>query len=142
MKFLSTFLAILGVLHHQTPVGAVEWHTMYSNMPDGAQVIAFSGNMTIPPHISPSMTYLWPGLQSNDGVFQTVLDGRSDGWWVGSGWYGGGPSYPWGGGFDVSVGESINFNYTSNSTGWTINLTGPNGGNATNLFEGLRKLSK
>ena len=141
MKLSSIFLAVFGVFCHHILVEAVEYHLMYTRMPSGAQVTAFSGNMTIPPHISPSVSYLWPGLQSNNGVFQTVLDGRTGGWWVGTGWYGN-PSAPWGGSFNINVGESLHFNYTRNSTGWTTSLIGPNGNSVTGFFKGLRRLSK
>lgn len=27
--------------------------------------------------------YVWPGIQSDNGVLQAVLDGRSGSWWIG-----------------------------------------------------------
>lgn len=44
--------------------------------------------MIVPAIHEAATNYLWPGLQSTDnsGVYQNVLDGRSGGWWFGSGW--------------------------------------------------------
>ncbi|TIA37279.1 hypothetical protein D6C79_08110 [Aureobasidium pullulans] len=44
--------------------------------------------MIVPAIYEAATNYLWPGLQSTDnsGVYQNVLDGRSGGWWFGSGW--------------------------------------------------------
>lgn len=44
--------------------------------------------MTVPKLQKAGTYYLWPGLQdtANTGVYQSVLDGRSGTWWIGSGW--------------------------------------------------------
>ncbi len=63
-----------------------------------------SGDMLVPDLPTPGGTpYVWPGLQSNNGVLQAVLDGRSGTWWIGDGFYGT-PSLSWGNGFNVYPG--------------------------------------
>lgn len=72
-----------------------------------------SGDMIVP-SLPPSggTPYVWPGLQSNNGVLQAVLDGRSGTWWIGDGFYGT-PSLAWGNGFNVSPGETVHFTFSS-----------------------------
>ena len=67
---------------------AQDWHFVAFTTPDGQEFISQSGNMIVPAIHEAATNYLWPGLQSTDnsGVYQNVLDGRSGGWWFGSGW--------------------------------------------------------
>ncbi|MCJ1473405.1 hypothetical protein MMC13_002056 [Lambiella insularis] len=107
--------------------------------------------MSIPSIQKAGGYYIWPGLQSVDGsgVLQTVLDGRTGSWWIGSGWVGS-PTLPWGGGFSTKRGDTVNFKYTKQSANWmttiqkagvassttnTFNLTGKSFNNALVCIE-------
>ncbi len=71
-----------------------------------------SGDMLVPDLPTPGGTpYVWPGLQSNNGVLQAVLDGRSGTWWIGDGFYGT-PSLSWGNGFNVYPGDTVHFEFS------------------------------
>lgn len=73
---------------------------------------AMSGDMLVPDLPTPGGTpYVWPGLQSNNGVLQAVLDGRSGTWWIGDGFYGT-PSLSWGNGFNVYPGDTVHFEFS------------------------------
>ncbi|THW78307.1 hypothetical protein D6D18_09671 [Aureobasidium pullulans] len=96
---------------------AQDWHFVAFTTPDGQEFISQSGNMIVPAIHEAATNYLWPGLQSTDnsGVYQNVLDGRSGGWWFGSGWCCSNPSLPWGGGFGAAEGDVLFFNNTRNT---------------------------
>ncbi|KAG6855752.1 hypothetical protein H0H87_011313 [Tephrocybe sp. NHM501043] len=75
-----------------------------------------SGDMVVPKLPQAGGTpYVWPGLQSGNGVLQAVLDGRSGVWWIGDGFYGT-PSLLWGNGFNVNPGDTVHFSFTSVGT--------------------------
>ncbi|KAF9457732.1 hypothetical protein BDZ94DRAFT_191699 [Collybia nuda] len=82
-----------------------------------------SGDMVVPRLPQAGGTpYVWPGLQSGNGVLQAVLDGRSGVWWIGDGFYGN-PSLPWGNGFNVNPGDTVHFSFTSSGSVWTCTLS-------------------
>ncbi|THW13951.1 hypothetical protein D6D24_05752 [Aureobasidium pullulans] len=118
---------------------AQDWHFVAFTTPDGQEFISQSGNMIVPAIHEAATNYLWPGLQSTDnsGVYQNVLDGRSGGWWFGSGWCCSNPSLPWGGGFGAAEGDVLFFNNTRNtdSSEW-VSVIEKNCGeaSATNSF--------
>lgn len=73
--------------------------------------MSLSGDMVVPNVPAAGGTpYVWPGVQSSNGVLQAVLDGRSGTWWIGDGFYGS-PSLPWGSGFNVSPGDTVHFTF-------------------------------
>ncbi|KAI3602623.1 hypothetical protein WG66_009348 [Moniliophthora roreri] len=130
LKFLagtaSLFLLVLGVT-------AADWYTVEWDAP---QFTALSGDMVIPKLPNPGGTpYVWPALQSNNGVLQAVCDGRSGVWWIGDGFYGT-PSLPWGNGFNVNPGDTVHFSFTSASSGttWTATLSS-NGKSASTTLD-------
>jgi len=103
-------------------VRAADWYTVEW---DATEFTAMSGDMTVPSLPTPGGTpYVWPGVQSDNGVLQAVLDGRSGSWWIGDGFYGT-PSLPWGNGFSVSPGNVVHFSFSLSSTGtiWTCTLS-------------------
>ena len=97
---------------------AQDWHFLTYNPPANQKFISYSGHLVAPPINKPATYYLWPGLQATDnsGVFQPVLDGRSGGWYFGSGWCCSNPSLPWGGGFVALPGDSLGWNYMLSDT--------------------------
>lgn len=107
---------------------AVNWYTVEW---DASTFTSMSGDMVVPKLPNPGGTpYVWPGVQSNNGVLQAVLDGRSGTWWIGDGFYGT-PSLPWGNGFNVNPGDTVHFTFNlSSSTLWTCTLSS-NGKSAT-----------
>uniref|UniRef100_A0A0W0G0I5 Uncharacterized protein n=1 Tax=Moniliophthora roreri TaxID=221103 RepID=A0A0W0G0I5_MONRR len=148
LKFLagtaSLFLLVLGVT-------AADWYTVEWDAP---QFTALSGDMVIPKLPNPGgehsfrinhnlylnslckgTPYVWPALQSNNGVLQAVCDGRSGVWWIGDGFYGT-PSLPWGNGFNVNPGDTVHFSFTSASSGttWTATLSS-NGKSASTTLD-------
>ncbi|KAI4765400.1 hypothetical protein E4T52_01786 [Aureobasidium sp. EXF-3400] len=118
---------------------AQDWHFVAFTTPDGQEFISQSGNMIVPAIHEAATNYLWPGLQTTDnsGVYQNVLDGRSGGWWFGSGWCCSNPSLSWGGGFSAIEGDVLFFNNTRdlNRTEW-VSVIDKNCGEAvaTNSF--------
>ncbi|KAK7462955.1 hypothetical protein VKT23_007536 [Stygiomarasmius scandens] len=106
-----------------------------------------SGDMIVPNLPQPGGTpYVWPGVQSGNGVLQAVLDGRSGTWWIGDGFFGT-PSLPWGNGFNVNPGEyllrwfrvfslylasgdTVHFTFSLSGSTWTCTLSS-NGKSAT-----------
>ncbi|KAJ7598788.1 hypothetical protein C8J56DRAFT_173957 [Mycena floridula] len=110
------------------PVFAADWYTVEWDAP---QFLSMSGDMVVPKLPQAGGTpYVWPGVQSSNGVLQAVLDGRSGTWWIGDGFFGT-PSLPWGNGFNVAPGDTVHFTFNvSSSTLWTYTLTS-NGKSAT-----------
>ncbi|TFK38143.1 hypothetical protein BDQ12DRAFT_606567 [Crucibulum laeve] len=101
-------------------VCAADWYTVEW---DATQFTAMSGDLVVPKLPQAGGTpYVWPGLQSGNGVLQAVLDGRSGTWWIGDGFYGT-PSLPWGNGFNVYPGDTVHFSFTSSGTTWTCTLS-------------------
>ncbi|KAJ8082878.1 hypothetical protein PM082_008735 [Marasmius tenuissimus] len=101
-------------------VKAADWYTVEWDAP---QFTAMSGDFVVPKLPNTGGTpYVWPGLQSNNGVLQAVCDGRSGVWWIGDGFYGT-PSLPWGNGFNVNPGDTVHFSFTSSGTNWTATLS-------------------
>lgn len=93
--------------------------------------------MSIPKLPKAATYYLWPGLQptDNSGVYQNVLDGRSGTWWIGSGWCCANPSLPWGDGFNVNQGETVEFANVKGSSTWKSTLKrSSNGQSVSNDF--------
>jgi len=124
-------LSFLGI--SSLAVAQQTWYDLQWNAPSFTSI---SGQLVVPKNPGSSgaigTPYVWPGLQNGNGVFQAVCDGRSGSWWIGTGWYGN-PSLPWGSGFNVSPGSTVNFNLYKNSQGtWTGTLSGP--GSATTTF--------
>lgn len=68
---------------------AITWYSLVFDAPEGGEFISFSGSMTVPPLPHPGGYFLWPGLQTGDSssVYQEVLDGRSEKWWISPGVY-------------------------------------------------------
>lgn len=97
---------------------AVEWHVLEYFVAGDQQITSYSGQMVVPPIPKAATYYLWPGLQPDDdsGVFQPVLDGRSGGWWIGTGWCCSNPSLAWGSGFAVTKGDTVQFSMRRNAT--------------------------
>ncbi|CAE6455584.1 unnamed protein product [Rhizoctonia solani] len=125
------FIAALSLL--PSIVYAATWHTVEWDAP---KFTALSGDFVIP-KLPPSggTPYVWPALQSSNGVLQAVCDGRKGAWWIGDGFYGT-PSLPWGAGFSVKPGDVVHFTFTSSGTNgenWTATLSGP--GSATSTFK-------
>ncbi|KAK6064666.1 hypothetical protein SCUP515_11637 [Seiridium cupressi] len=130
---LFAFLAFTG------QASAATWYFLRYYTPSGANFTSFSGELVIPALPQEGTYYLWPGLQDLDGtgVYQSVLDGRSGTWWIGSGWCCSNPSLPWGSGFNTYAGETVTFSNTLNSdnSAWTSTLTRSTGGDtATDSF--------
>ncbi|KIK68558.1 hypothetical protein GYMLUDRAFT_154392 [Collybiopsis luxurians FD-317 M1] len=101
-------------------VTAQNWYTVEWDAPE---FVSMSGTMIVPDLPTPGGTpYVWPGVQSGNGVLQAVLDGRSGTWWIGDGFYGT-PSLPWGNGFNVNPGAEVAFTFTSSGTTWTCTLS-------------------
>ncbi|KAK0212201.1 hypothetical protein DFS33DRAFT_9812 [Desarmillaria ectypa] len=99
---------------------AADWYTVEW---DATTFTAMSGDMLVPDLPTPGGTpYVWPGLQSNNGVLQAVLDGRSGTWWIGDGFYGT-PSLSWGNGFNVYPGDTVHFEFSVSGTKWTCTLS-------------------
>lgn len=137
MKLATILIAALGVY-------CQDWHTIKVSVPSGAQITEFSGKMKVPPLIAAGTYYLWPGIQPNPayGVLQSVLDGRSGTWWLGSGWVGSVHSYPWGNAFNVYAGQVIDFRYRRHESGWSITVNDTaTGGLVTSSFPGLGKFT-
>ncbi|KAK7026877.1 hypothetical protein VNI00_015419 [Paramarasmius palmivorus] len=108
LKFLASTLSTLFLL--ALGVTAADWYTVEWDAP---QFTALSGDMVIPKLPNSGGTpYVWPALQSDNGVLQAVCDGRSGVWWIGDGFYGT-PSLPWGNGFNVNPGDTVHFSFTS-----------------------------
>jgi len=122
LAFVALSLSLLFLSVH-----AANWYTVEWN---GVTFTAMSGDMVVPKLPQAGGTpYVWPGLQSGNGVLQAVLDGRSGVWWIGDGFYGT-PSLPWGNGFNVNPGDTVHFSFTSSGTVWTCTLSS-NGKSAT-----------
>ncbi|PFH49913.1 hypothetical protein AMATHDRAFT_194124 [Amanita thiersii Skay4041] len=116
MLILATWLLSLLAVS----VRAANWYTVEWDAPT---FTAMSGDMIVPKLPQPGGTpYVWPGLQSSNGVLQAVLDGRSGVWWIGDGFYGT-PSLPWGNGFNVNPGDTVHFSFTSSESVWTCTLS-------------------
>ncbi|KAF2183014.1 hypothetical protein K469DRAFT_635432 [Zopfia rhizophila CBS 207.26] len=114
-----------------SPASAATWYFLRYVTPSNQAFLSFSGTMVIPNLPRAGVYYLWPGLQptDNSGVYQNVLDGRSGTWWIGSGWCCSNPSLPWGGGFNVNGGDTVQFSNTRGSSSWTSTLKKGSGGN-------------
>ncbi|KAJ3753798.1 hypothetical protein EV360DRAFT_96869 [Lentinula raphanica] len=104
-------------------VFAQDWYTVEW---DATEFVSMSGDMIVPELPTPGGTpYVWPGVQSGNGVLQAVLDGSSGVWWIGTST----PSLPWGNGFNVNPGDTVHFTFTSASflfpsgTTWTCTLS-------------------
>ncbi|EUC60675.1 hypothetical protein RSOL_359560 [Rhizoctonia solani AG-3 Rhs1AP] len=127
MRFLAALSLLPSIAH------AATWHTVEWDAP---KFTALSGDFVIPKLPSPGGTpYVWPALQSSNGVLQAVCDGRNGAWWIGDGFYGT-PSLPWGAGFSVKPGDVVHFTFTSSGTNgetWSATLSGP--GTATSTFQ-------
>ncbi len=125
MKFPTILLTT--ILLFQEAFVSATFYTGDLTVPQG-KIIGFSGSMVAPTLPGAGTYYLWPGLQDvpADGVLQSVLDGRSGSWYIGSGWVGSGTSYPWSDGFSVSNGERIYWNYTLEGSTWTLAIAGEN----------------
>ncbi|KAG8779032.1 hypothetical protein FRC12_024681 [Ceratobasidium sp. 428] len=79
-------LSLLPLLSLPLLARAATWHTVEWDAP---KFTAMSGDFVIPKLPSPGGTpYVWPALQSGNGVLQAVCDGRSGTWWIGDGFYG------------------------------------------------------
>ncbi|KAF9269637.1 hypothetical protein L218DRAFT_953260 [Marasmius fiardii PR-910] len=114
------FVALIVFAIFSLGVQAADWYTVEW---DATQFTALSGDMVIPKLPNPGGTpYVWPALQSNNGVLQAVCDGRSGVWWIGDGFYGT-PSLPWGNGFNVNPGDTVHFSFTSSGSDWTATLS-------------------
>ncbi|THV01891.1 hypothetical protein K435DRAFT_750017 [Dendrothele bispora CBS 962.96] len=101
-------------------VSAQNWYTVEWDAPT---FTAMSGDMIVPKLPQPGGTpYVWPGVQSGNGVLQAVLDGRSGTWWIGDGFFGT-PSLPWGNGFNVNPGDTVHFTFSLSGTTWTCTLS-------------------
>ncbi|KAF8687079.1 hypothetical protein RHS03_10000, partial [Rhizoctonia solani] len=127
MRFLAALSLLPSIAY------AATWHTVEWDAP---KFTALSGDFVIPKLPSAGGTpYVWPALQSSNGVLQAVCDGRKGAWWIGDGFYGT-PSLPWGAGFSVKPGDVVHFTFTSsgsNGETWTATLSGP--GSATSTFQ-------
>ncbi|KAG8728272.1 hypothetical protein FRC12_021881 [Ceratobasidium sp. 428] len=67
-------LSLLPLLSLPLLVRAATWHTVEWDAP---KFTAMSGDFVIPKLPSPGGTpYVWPALQSGNGVLQAVCDGR------------------------------------------------------------------
>lgn len=116
---------------------ATTWYFLEYLTPSGAEFTGLSGTMKIPTLPSAGTYYLWPGLQptDNSGVYQNVLDGRSGTWWIGSGWCCSNPSLPWGSGFNVNGGDTVEFSNIKGDSAWTSTLVkGSTGETVSNDF--------
>lgn len=84
--------------------------TFFTTELSGGYFTFIQGHMVVPPLPHAGTYYLWPGLQTDqyEGVYQSVLDGRSGSWHFASGWCCSNPSLPWGSGFATEPGE-VNF---------------------------------
>ncbi|KAF9078802.1 hypothetical protein BDP27DRAFT_1310194 [Rhodocollybia butyracea] len=101
-------------------VTAQDWYTVEWDAPE---FVSMSGDMIVPELPTPGGTpYVWPGVQSGNGVLQAVLDGSSGLWWIGDGFFGT-PSLPWGNGFNVNPGATVHFSFSSSGTTWTCTLS-------------------
>ncbi|KII91339.1 hypothetical protein PLICRDRAFT_504423 [Plicaturopsis crispa FD-325 SS-3] len=99
---------------------AQDWYTVEW---DASEFTAMSGDMVVPGLPDAGGTpYVWPGVQSGNGVLQAVLDGRSGTWWIGDGFYGT-PSLPWGNGFNVNPGDTVHFDFSVSGSTWTCTLS-------------------
>ncbi|KAG8753920.1 hypothetical protein FRC14_005623 [Serendipita sp. 396] len=125
MLFTSLLVLFFSQLFHFAH--AANWYTVEWDAP---KFTALSGDLVVPKLPQAGGTpYVWPGLQSGNGVLQAVLDGRKGAWWIGDGFYGT-PSLPWGQGFSVSPGQTVHFTFQlGNNNVWTCTLSGP--GSAT-----------
>ncbi|KAL1713087.1 hypothetical protein EV715DRAFT_258825 [Schizophyllum commune] len=111
-------LSVLTTVSLAALVGAADWYTVEWDAPE---FTALSGDMVVPGIPSGGTPYVWPALQSDNGVLQAVCDGRSGTWWIGDGFYGT-PSLPWGNGFNVNPGDTVHFTFTGNGDTWTTTL--------------------
>ncbi|KAJ3867435.1 hypothetical protein EV359DRAFT_78593 [Lentinula novae-zelandiae] len=101
-------------------VAGQDWYTVEW---DATEFVSMSGDMIVPDLPTPGGTpYVWPGVQSGNGVLQAVLDGSSGVWWIGDGFYGT-PSLAWGNGFNVNPGDTVHFTFSSSGTTWTCTLS-------------------
>ncbi|KAG8797117.1 hypothetical protein FRC16_009216 [Serendipita sp. 398] len=92
MLFTSLLVLFFSQLFHFAH--AANWYTVEWDAP---KFTALSGDLVVPKLPQAGGTpYVWPGLQSGNGVLQAVLDGRKGAWWIGDGFYGT-PSLPWAG---------------------------------------------
>ena len=104
---------------------AQDWHFARYTVSNGSELIGLSGKMEVPKLPKPGVYYLWPGLQPSDssGVYQSVLDGRSGQWAMGSGWCCAEPSLPWGDSFDPVEGDVVEFESVQGNEDWTSTLS-------------------
>jgi len=122
LAFVTLVFSLLFLSVRATDYYTVEWN--------GVTFTAMSGDMVVPNLPQAGGTpYVWPGFQSENGVLQAVLDGRSGSWWIAGGFYGT-PSSPWGNGFYVNPGDTVHFSFSSSGTVWTCTLSS-NGNSAT-----------
>lgn len=119
-------VALLAASLFACRAAAATWYFLRFHTPPGAKFIALSGDMLIPALPRPGVYYLWPGLQPTDGsgVYQNVLDGRKNAWWIGSGWCCSNPDLPWGDGFNVDRGDTVAFSNVlkADNSSWSTTL--------------------
>ncbi|KAF8750746.1 hypothetical protein RHS01_08958 [Rhizoctonia solani] len=123
MRFLAALSLLPSIAY------AATWHTVEWDAP---KFTALSGDFVIPKLPSAGGTpYVWPALQSSNGVLQAVCDGRKG--------LGGSatdfmvPEFCMGRGIQWDV---VHFTFTSsgsNGETWTATLSGP--GSATSTFQ-------
>lgn len=80
----SILILTLYLIFHLHLTYAATWYFLRYNTPSGSQSLSFSSIMLIPTLKKAGTCYLWLGLQpiDNSGVYQNVLDGQSETWWM------------------------------------------------------------
>jgi hypothetical protein len=80
----SILILTLYLIFHFRHTCAATWYFLRYNTPSGSQFLSFFSTMLIPTLKKAGTYYLWQGLQSTDnsGVYQNVLDGQSETWWM------------------------------------------------------------
>lgn len=136
MNFLLSLFAALVLIEFAS---AQTWYFVTFTTPAGSYISSYTGSFVAPTLPQAATYYLWPGLQPRDnaGVLQPVLDGRSGTWWIGDGWCCSNPSLPWGSGFNVANGKTVQFGLKVNSIQngtWATTLSSSGGGSATGTF--------
>ncbi|KAJ7856309.1 hypothetical protein B0H13DRAFT_2078993 [Mycena leptocephala] len=126
---LATILTAQAATLPQTPTHI--YNVVYA-VPQGQNIVQFTGTMRVPHLPHKGFYYLWPGLflPNYGGVLQPVLSGGTGQWSINNTWYYAITEDPAGQqdvqyvAFGVDEGDNVRFNMQKNDT-WSITLSVP-----------------
>lgn len=128
MRSSYTLLTSLATFSSISAYEVSSWHMVRYHLPSDSEFTSFSGDMVIPPlkPVSEGTYYVWPGLETpkDDGIYQNVLSGNSNGensgtWSYFSGFCCQDPTLPWGASLNLNGGDTVSFSNVKNSSSWT-----------------------